>query len=515
MKFEEYLQDLDNLSLAEKVVDNYKEDELKQDLQDENYFKIVETMYQNYIQELEDDFFINYEPVYDGPKVEANFNQNESSIKVADGAFYYKGEEEPLSEEEHVDEVVHEEQKEEIKNDEQKPKKKQHFFLRNLFSLIIILLTSYILGYFFFGYIINLNVNKYEVTYESSMITESDIDYAFFEEALRKYKMDENKNYILDENGNKIIDSYSYKSVFDGLTKMFEKEHIELDDNKITIRAKYFINTQGATTSKESYERFQKVLTKVLTFHDKQVKVEYQNINYFSPWIYALTFLSLGLLFDIIYMIIYIKKHKDEEIKDDGLFVHPFSKKYWQSAIQKFTKIKVFDVVLLAILLSLILVCKFIPIPSGFAGLGLGLTYLVLALACLVYGPIWALLIGAYSDILGFIISPTVFLFEYTLQAMVTCFIYGLMFYRRKFSFMSCLITRIIINIFINGIWGSYLFIYRYQGQTNPQAFYDYMFYLALPKNIIYLIPQTILLYLVLRALIPIFKRNDLVPKAM
>jgi hypothetical protein len=40
-----------------------------------------------------------------------------------------------------------------------------------------------------------------------------------------------------------------------------------------------------------------------------------------------------------------------------------------------------------------------------------------------------------------------------------------------------------------------------------------YMFAVCLPKNIVYLIPQTLLLYLFLKASVPLMIRKGLVPK--
>ena len=64
---------------------------------------------------------------------------------------------------------------------------------------------------------------------------------------------------------------------------------------------------------------------------------------------------------------------------------------------------------LIAVLFALQILMKFVSIPSGFANLGIGLTYLIFAYICLIYGPIWGLIIGCGSDIVGFIMKPTIF----------------------------------------------------------------------------------------------------------
>lgn len=391
------------------------------------------------------------------------------------------------------------------------------FLKHHFFDLILFLLLSYALGYFILAYIVNLNTNKYEVSYNSDVISASDIDYDFFEASLRKYKKDEEGNYVLDENGNKITE-YSYASFFDQVKTMFKRQDINSTDGKITIKAKYFLNSQASTSSEESFKRFQNVMNKVLKYYDSNCtvvngNVTYNNIGYINSWAYALFFLLGGLIFDIFYIIFGLKKFTYQA--DEELYQHPFSLSYWKDSANKFRNLKVNDITLMGILLAFVVLCKFIPIPSGFGNLGLGLTYLVLATMCLIYGPLWALIFGVFSDLLGFLISPSVFLIEYTLQAAITCFIYGIFLYKRKFSFISCLITRVIINFLINALWGSYLFIYRFQGNKSIDALRDYISFISLPKNIVYLIPQTLLMYLVIKAILPLFKRNNIIPRGM
>ena len=140
---------------------------------------------------------------------------------------------------------------------------------------------------------------------------------------------------------------------------------------------------------------------------------------------------------------------------------------------------------------------KFISIPSGFANLGLGLTYLIFAYICLIYGPIWGLIIGFSSDIFGFIMKPTIFHPGYTLQAMLTGFVYGLFLYKTDLKFSKVLLCRIIINIFLNGIFGA--FLWGSYADLTLDATITYMNVVCLPKNIIYLIPQSALLYFFLK----------------
>ena len=166
-----------------------------------------------------------------------------------------------------------------------------------------------------------------------------------------------------------------------------------------------------------------------------------------------------------------------------------------------------------SILFALQLLMKLISIPSGFSNLGLGLTYLIFAYICLIYGPIWGLIIGGASDIFGFIMKPTIFHPGYTLQAMLTGFVYGLCLYRTDLKLSKVLLCRIIVNILLNGIFGA--FLWGSYAELTREATITYMYAVTLPKNIIYLIPQSILLYGFLKMAVPMLTKKNIVPKGV
>ena len=194
-----------------------------------------------------------------------------------------------------------------------------------------------------------------------------------------------------------------------------------------------------------------------------------------------------------------------------NIFKYPISHKYWELSVNSVKKIKIFDMCLIAVLFALQILMKFVSIPSGFANLGIGLTYLIFAYICLIYGPVWGLIIGFSSDIIGFIMKPTIFHLGYTLQAMLTGFVYGLCLYKTELKFSKVLMCRIIVNILLNGILGA--FLWGSYAELSLDATIVYMFAVCLPKNIVYLIPQSLLLFLFLKAAVPLVIRKGLVPK--
>ena len=368
----------------------------------------------------------------------------------------------------------------------------------------IILLTTMIL-FFWLGFFIaektmNTDDSYYSILVDSDVIEVEDIDVNFFLDALRKIDKDCNV-------------SYSYSTVKP--ISFFENNDIiissKYDGILIEIKASYFIGNKEDSLSSASEERFIKVMEKVIDFHDEKARLY---TTEFFAFIVGIIGLVIG--FFIFSLLMYLFRNKlpvpNEKIYNSGnIFKWPISIKYWNKSIDSVKKIKIFDMCLIAILFALQILMKFVSIPSGFANLGLGLTYLIFAYICLIYGPIWGLIIGFSSDVIGFIMKPTIFHPGYTLQAMLTGFVYGLCFYRTDLKFSKVLLCRIIINILLNGIFGA--FLWGGYAELSLDATIVYMFAVSLPKNIVYLFPQSLLLYFFLKASVPLMIRKGLVPK--
>ena len=194
------------------------------------------------------------------------------------------------------------------------------------------------------------------------------------------------------------------------------------------------------------------------------------------------------------------KLERNNEIFDnETVFKTPFHKAYWKEAGKEFKSVK--KMVIMALLLGLTLVSKLIVLPSGFGTLGFRFGLIFLSVACMIGGPYFALIIGALSDILGF------FLFEsgsgafnpiFTASAMLTCFIYALCFYRTNISFTKALIARIFVNFICNFIIEGFgqIIVYKYK--------FSWLYLTSLPKQVAYLIPQSIIIFVVLIVVAPI-----------
>ena len=319
--------------------------------------------------------------------------------------------------------------------------------------------------------------------------------------------------------------------------KMIKKGHFSytVTENSITITTKYKYYDEFFLSSSNSLSTRAKMFVKdtvlkvagenKITFSNSKDIVELH--NYQNKW--AIAGIGTGTFFilTIVASIIIFFKVKDKEVAIEDeydnvtLFKTCFHKEYWKQAINPFHKVK--DITLVAMLFALMMVSKLIPIPSGFGNLGLSFTYLFFATVAMIYGPIYGFIIGVFSDIIGFFINSTgMFNLGYTLQAALTGFIYGICLYRRKVTFGRVLVSRILVNYLMNVLLGSILFVFVFYytpGEMSNAEFFEkvkyYILLLSLPKNTIYLLPQSLLLFAVLKVITPVLARYRIIDKKM
>ena len=223
------------------------------------------------------------------------------------------------------------------------------------------------------------------------------------------------------------------------------------------------------------------------------------------------SFLGVALL--TTYLLIN-KEEKEITFDNKTIFKTPFHKEYFKHSLKFLDDTK--KIVTIAMLFGLMMVCKLFSLPTGFSHLGISLTYLFFSLVALIYGPVAGLTIGFFSDVLGYFLFNkvgTVFYFGYTLQSMLAGLTYGLFFYKTRITFSRCFFARLIINLFLNVVWGSICFgnIMGYDNETVKM----YALLIELPKNLIYLVPQSIVLYLFLKMMSPILYRNKYINKTI
>lgn len=397
-------------------------------------------------------------------------------------------------------------------------KKFLKYLLKHIKLLIVGLFISFFFAYFIVD-VINNNSAYYEATFEienvelfdSSKLVDKNVHNEVKESGLNK-ETGENKFASVDVD--KLIDKGDFSYTQNG--------------NEITIKTSYkyydvffFSKINGLSTRAKTYVKG--VVDKV----GKDTKITYKDpdnivkvVNFKNKLSISLIVMAISLVVEIIISIIFFKLRKDveDENKCDNVEVFDsiFHKNYFKKCFYPLKKVK--DITTIAMLFAIMLVCKFIPIPSGFGNLGLSFTYIFFATIAMIYGPIYGFVIGIFSDIIGFFINSTgMFNFGYTLQAALTGFIYGICLYRKKITFTNVLISRILVNYLMNVVLGSilFVFVFYYSPGMGFVEFFEkvryYALLLSLPKNTVYLIPQSIILYVVLRTVAPILVRYKLV----
>lgn len=293
---------------------------------------------------------------------------------------------------------------------------------------------------------------------------------------------------------------------------------IEKNNNKYIITTGYqyyaeFFNSKSQTKGTRVKQFYIDAIDGLVG--ENEVTYQYDNVyvvkGSINRYIVASITGIIGLIGVILY---YIYNKEDNRFEYDNIntFQTPFHKTYWKESLVFLDSTK--KIVTLAMLFSLMMVCKLFSLPSGFSNLGISLTYLFFALISLIYGPIAGFTVGLLSDVLGFFLfdrSGLSFNFLYTIQAMMAGFVYGLCLFKTKISFTRCFVSRLIVNLILNVVWGSFCF--GLVMNWNKEVIIKYALIMELPKNIIYLVPQALLLFVFLKFISPILYQNKYISK--
>ena len=399
---------------------------------------------------------------------------------------------------------------------------KKNRFLYSLFyykvTIIVLLIVTFLSLFFVTQFIINPTFAKYEITLTSK--SDNKIDNDFLVSQVDKI-INYNKEAKVHNNklDNKEIEGEYMNTIYTpsgtDMYKVASNANIKYENNYLilSLNQNEFLTTFVTKTMKvsEGITKCDKFVASLfdskvdgieiidIDIYEKSISVNYQN-----PYILGAIGSGLIFVFILIVLFIYTRGHDikvDNDIYDNEIiYRYPFKKSYWKSSKDAFKSIKNLSV--MSILFALMMICKAISLPSGFGALGISLTYLFFSIIALIYGPIAGLTIGFFSDILGFILFPDgqMFFLGYTIDAMLAGFVYGIFFYKTKLSFSKCLYARIIVNLFINTILGS-----MWWSIINNFSFDVYVTYtliISLPKNLLYLLPQSILLYIVIKVVL-------------
>lgn len=188
------------------------------------------------------------------------------------------------------------------------------------------------------------------------------------------------------------------------------------------------------------------------------------------------------------------------------MFSAIFTKEYWASSFAKLKDTRYLAIMGLMIALKYILNNLRIPVADN---LNIMLTFIPTAVEAAVIGPGAAIVSAVITDFLTGFLSPFGPYFPgYMLSKALGGIIFGLFFYRRKFGFWDVFIAKALINYIVNvglgSLWSSMLY---------GKAFLVYAS-TSLIKNTILLPFEALLLYALLRALLPVLERRGIIKTA-
>ena len=352
-------------------------------------------------------------------------------------------------------------------------------------SIIFIALIPYFIFYF-----INLNTKTYSISFECENISLIEDNFTYDNlNSIKEYYVKEREEEIASKGSTKKAD---YSSL--DIDKVLNSYNIKEEDGAYILEIK-----QNIFTSQNACKKY---FTKFLGNYNvdtSSINISTNEMNLFK--VISISLLISFILITIVYLLIYFLKPSffNLEIEYDNKILYRtiFHISYWKNQLNWFHNLK--HLVLLSILFAIMLMVKLIPIPSGFSNLGLSLSYLVFSLIAMIYGPITGFIIGFFSDIFGYFIAPSAYGFylPYTLNSMLAGLTYGICFYKTNISYTKCLMSRLIVNLFINvllgSIWWSILNNFTYE------QFRVYVLVTSLPKNLFYLLPQSLLQFLFLK----------------
>ena len=184
------------------------------------------------------------------------------------------------------------------------------------------------------------------------------------------------------------------------------------------------------------------------------------------------------------------------------IFQTPFCREYWKLAFTELKDTRM--IVFAALILALRIAVKPLSIPIA-GDLKEGIGFIINAFGSMIYGPVVALLNGALSDTLGYLLFPSgVYFPAYMITEMAGSFVFALFLYRAEITVPRLLFCRFSICLFVNVLLAYPIHVWYYSAVMGR----DYSIALIrVVKNIALFPLETIILAVVFRALIPPFMK--------
>ena len=190
------------------------------------------------------------------------------------------------------------------------------------------------------------------------------------------------------------------------------------------------------------------------------------------------------------------------------MYAHPFSADYWRDASREVRDLR--KLLFSALMIALCIVLAQVPSVPLFGGAKVTWGFLARSVCALVCGPLLGLVFGFVEDILGFILQPTGDFFPgYTLSTMAGVLVYALCFYRARITVLRIVLANLVVNLLVNALMGS-LWNLMLRGGV-----YWGWFLPSLGKNLVTVLPKTLVIYVLFQALLPILQQMGVIPRQL
>ena len=181
-------------------------------------------------------------------------------------------------------------------------------------------------------------------------------------------------------------------------------------------------------------------------------------------------------------------------------FRTPFSADYWRQAFSELKNTR--TLVFAALILALRIAMKPLKIPIA-ADVNITFGFIVNALGSMVYGPVVALLSGAVSDTLGYLIAPSgVYYFPFIFLEMGGSLIFALFLYSTDITPIRLILAKFCVNMFVNVLLNEPIMVLYYRDVLHLTTYQPFVL-VRIVKNIVMLPVEAIILMVVFRAVIP------------
>lgn len=189
------------------------------------------------------------------------------------------------------------------------------------------------------------------------------------------------------------------------------------------------------------------------------------------------------------------------------LYKTPFSRAYWAEALADFKKVR--NLVFCSMMVAACVALSYIPSIPVADGVKVTWGFLARSVCGMVCGPVSALVFGFVEDTVSFLMNPQgVYFPGYALTTMLGTMTYALFLYRSRVTvariFLAKLCTNV-QNVLLGALWSSILYGKAYLVLASGSAV----------KNAIMLPVQTVMLYVLFSALLPVLRRMKVVPNQL